>query len=164
MAELFVAWEGEEMMSITGLAPLLSLAFFLGSPATPAIKVHNWKPIQYPPMARMARIEGTVVISATLAKSEGGWAYRVEKYQVKTGHPMLAEPAIQNLKEQLFYRDDLKSLDGAKYEVTYEFKLDRECLEEEQCFKRTSIFRAGHVLVEADSPMVHINKQTIRSK
>jgi hypothetical protein len=141
-------------MSSTGFVIALWLAFFFSGPSTShPIKVHGWKPIQYPAMARMARVEGTVSISATLTKGQY-WEYRVGKYEVTSGHPMLRDAAVENLKIQWFYRDDQKSLEGAKYEATYEFRLDKDCLEEQQCFKRSSMFRAGRVLVETSPPQV----------
>jgi hypothetical protein len=152
-------------MSSKGLVVALWLAFFLSNPSStaPAIKVDAWKPIQYPHMARMARIEGTVSISATLTKGQY-WEYPVGKYEVTSGHPMLRDAAVENLKDQWFYRDDQQSLEGVRYEATYEFRLDKDCLEEQQCFKRASSFRSGHVLVEADVPMVHIYTTPIRRK
>jgi hypothetical protein len=148
-------------------ARVVAAVLYLGlvssaTPAGSAVKVDKWRPIDYPVIARLARIEGTVVIRATLKKGDSS-EYRVDKYKVKSGHPLLAEAAAQNLKQQSFYCG-CESLEEAEYEITYEFRLDKDCLEEQQCFKRSSTFRSGHVVVEADVPMVHAYTIPIRSK
>jgi protein TonB len=48
----------------------------------------------YPPLARQARIQGTVVLQATISK-EGN----VENLQLVSGHPMLAPAAIEAVKQ-----------------------------------------------------------------
>lgn len=129
---------------------------FAQGSTTQQVKVHAWKPMQYPVMARLARVEGVVTITATLRKGED-WEYRVGTYEVQDGPPMLREASVENLKQQWFTCDNCKTLKGAKYEIAYEFRLDKDCLEEQQCFKRSSVFRSGHVLVEADIPMSNVD-------
>ncbi|HEX6823956.1 MAG TPA: TonB family protein [Candidatus Sulfotelmatobacter sp.] len=51
-------------------------------------------PPQYPPLARQARIQGTVILQATISK-EGS----IENLQLISGHPMLAPAAIEAVKQ-----------------------------------------------------------------
>jgi periplasmic protein TonB len=63
----------------------------------------------YPPLARLARIQGTVVLQAIIGKDG-----TVENLRVVSGHPMLANAAIDAVKQWL-YRP--YSLNGAPVEV-----------------------------------------------
>jgi protein TonB len=51
-------------------------------------------PPTYPPLARQARIQGTVILQATISK-EGA----IENLQLISGHPMLAPAAIEAVKQ-----------------------------------------------------------------
>ena len=51
-------------------------------------------PPSYPPLARQARIQGTVVLQATISK-----AGSIENLQLISGHPMLAPAAIEAVKQ-----------------------------------------------------------------
>jgi len=51
-------------------------------------------PPAYPPLARQARIQGTVILQATISK-EGA----IENLQLISGHPMLAPAAIEAVKQ-----------------------------------------------------------------
>jgi len=55
--------------------------------------IHDVKP-QYPPQARQARIEGTVVLLAVIGKDGS-----VRDVQVKSGSPLLAQAAIEAVKQ-----------------------------------------------------------------
>jgi protein TonB len=64
---------------------------------------------QYPPMARSAHIEGTVVLRAVIAKDGS-----VQDLRVVSGHPMLASAALQAVR-QWQYRP--YKLDGQPVDV-----------------------------------------------
>jgi len=49
---------------------------------------------QYPPLARQARIQGSVVLRAIIGKSG-----RIENLQVVSGHPMLTAAALEAVKQ-----------------------------------------------------------------
>ena len=51
-------------------------------------------PPTYPPLARQARIQGTVVLQAQISKSGD-----IENLQLVSGHPMLAPAAIEAVKQ-----------------------------------------------------------------
>ena len=55
--------------------------------------IHEVRP-QYPPLARQARIQGTVVLQAVIDK-EG----KVQNLQVISGHPMLVSAAMEAVKQ-----------------------------------------------------------------
>ncbi len=55
--------------------------------------VHKVTP-EYPPMARQAHIQGTVVLSALIGKDGG-----IQNLQVVSGHPMLTSAAINAVKQ-----------------------------------------------------------------
>jgi protein TonB len=63
----------------------------------------------YPPIARAARIEGTVRLEATISK-----AGKIENLRVISGQPMLQQAALDAVKNWL-YRPYL--LDGQPVEV-----------------------------------------------
>jgi protein TonB len=48
----------------------------------------------YPPLARSARIQGSVVVSALISK-----AGTIENLQVLSGHPMLVASAIEAIRQ-----------------------------------------------------------------
>ena len=125
---------------------------FSGSSTRPAIHVRYWSPMDYPPMSRLARIEGTVSITPNLKQKEGSSDYQAETGKAE-GHPMLAEAAVANLKKWSFACDECKSPEDRTYHVTYEFRFDEECIET-QCFKQSSTFQSGRVLVEVSAPEV----------
>lgn len=70
--------------------------------------VHRVQP-EYPPLARAARIQGAVVLQAVIAKDG-----TVEKLRLLSGHPMLAQAAIDAVR-QWRYRPYL--LNGEPVEV-----------------------------------------------
>jgi len=49
---------------------------------------------QYPPLARQARIQGSVLLRALISKTG-----KIENLEVVSGHPMLTSPAIQAVKQ-----------------------------------------------------------------
>jgi protein TonB len=75
----------------------------------------------YPPLAKQARIQGTVVLEATL-----GTDGRVEHIQVVSGHPLLVEPAQQAVAQWLYEPSYLNGRPVAVLlHVTVEFILRR---------------------------------------
>jgi len=48
----------------------------------------------YPPLARQARIQGQVVLQATISKQGA-----IENLQLVSGHPMLTQAAIEAVKQ-----------------------------------------------------------------
>jgi len=55
--------------------------------------IHQVKPV-YPPLARQARIQGTVVLQALISKDG-----TIENLHLVSGHPMLAPSAIEAVKQ-----------------------------------------------------------------
>ncbi len=55
--------------------------------------IHKVQP-QYPPLARQARIQGTVVLQALIGKDGG-----IQNLHVVSGHPMLTNAALEAVKE-----------------------------------------------------------------
>jgi protein TonB len=49
---------------------------------------------QYPPLAKQARIQGSVVLHAVIGKDG-----KVQNLQLVSGHPMLTQSAIQAVKQ-----------------------------------------------------------------
>jgi protein TonB len=72
--------------------------------------VHQVKPA-YPPLARAARIQGQVVLSAIIGKDG-----RIQNLQLVSGHPMLAPAAIQAVQQWL-YRPYLLNGDPVEVET-----------------------------------------------
>ncbi len=131
---------------------------FSASPAGPEIVVRRWEPMGYPPMSRLARVQGTVSITGYLTQKQGSSDYHIETGKAE-GHPMLRDAAVVNIKKWLFACDGCKSPEDKAFHVTYEFRFDEGCIEP-QCFKRGSTFRSGKVLVEASAPEVVTTEST----
>jgi len=55
--------------------------------------IHRVQP-EYPPLARQARIQGTVVLRAVISR-EG----RIENLQVLSGHPLLVPAALAAVRQ-----------------------------------------------------------------
>ena len=77
--------------------------------------VHQVKP-QYPPLARQARIQGTVVLQAVIGKDG-----KVQNPQVVSGHPMLTQAAIEAVKQ---WRYKPYSLNGEPVEVDTQININ----------------------------------------
>lgn len=70
--------------------------------------VHEVKPA-YPPLARQARIQGTVMLQAVIGRDG-----RIENLQVISGHPMLSPAAIEAVRQ---WRYRPYTLNGEPVEV-----------------------------------------------
>src|ERR1700691_1390172 len=79
------------------------------------LKVRDVKPV-YPPLARQARIQGTVVLHAVISKDGS-----IEGLTLVSGHPMLAPAAIDAVK-QWKYKQYL--LNGEPVEVDTEVQVN----------------------------------------
>ncbi|SRR5579871_300486 len=79
------------------------------------LKVRDVKP-NYPPLARQARIQGTVVLHAVIGKDGG-----IQNLTLISGHPMLAPAAIEAVK-QWRYKPYL--LNGEPVEVDTEVQVN----------------------------------------
>ena len=77
--------------------------------------VHEVKPI-YPPLARQARIQGTVMLQAVIGKDG-----RIENLQMISGHPMLAPAAIEAVRQ---WRYRPYTLNGEPVEVETEITVN----------------------------------------
>jgi protein TonB len=73
----------------------------------------------YPPLARAARIQGTVVLQAVISKQGG-----IENLRVLAGHPMLVPAAIEAVR-QWRYRPYILNNDPVEVEtqITVNFAL-----------------------------------------
>jgi protein TonB len=86
----------------------------VGGPVQAAKLVRKVDPV-YPPMAREARIEGTVRLGIVVAKDG-----QVANIQVNSGHPLLIPAALDAVK-QWVYQPTL--LNGEPVEVRTEVEL-----------------------------------------
>ena len=80
-------------------APMPSVAVpkvRLSSGVTQGMLLRQVKP-QYPPLARQARMQGTVVLQALIGKDG-----TIENLRVVSGHPMLSQAAIDAVKQWLY--------------------------------------------------------------
>jgi len=98
-------------MAIRGL--LIALLLMTASPQTPLRLPIHVESLNYPPVARQARITGDVVLVAHIA-SDGSVSIPVRK----SGHPIFMQPAEDNLKKWKFQTGEDQEM-----EITYHFKL-----------------------------------------
>jgi TonB family protein len=93
---------------------LLALLFLTVSPQVQTrFPVHVESPI-YPPLAVAARIVGDVLLAARI-DSDGG----VTLSYVVSGHPLLVQAALDNLKKWKFQPGESQEM-----EITYHFKVN----------------------------------------
>ena len=80
--------------------------------------IHKILPM-YPPLARSARIQGTVVLQAVISKQGA-----IENLRVLTGHPMLVPAAIEAVR-QWRYRPYILNSEPVEVEtqITVNFSL-----------------------------------------
>jgi len=55
------------------------------------------RPPEYPPLARQARVQGSVQLTATIGRDG-----RVQQVQVMSGHPLLVPAAIEAVKQWVY--------------------------------------------------------------
>jgi hypothetical protein len=70
----------------------------------------------YPPLARAAKVQGTVILTVLV---EGG---KVQATKLVSGHPMLSQAAQSNLETW-----KLVSMPARTFSVTYLYKLNDRC-------------------------------------
>jgi TonB family protein len=100
---------------LCALLCFLVVCLSLGAQATEPELVSANMPT-YPPLARQARIEGTVKVSFTLP-ANGGEPANVE---VLSGHPVLKGAAVENVKTWHFRNPYAVE---RKYETTFRYRL-----------------------------------------
>jgi TonB family protein len=112
MAEANAEWRC--FMPARGL--LISLLLLTAIPqAQPRVPVHV-ESFAYPPVARMARIAGDIVVLASI-DSEG----KVSVPVLPSGHPLLMRAAEENIRTWRFQNGLV-----TKLRVTYHFKIEGE--------------------------------------
>lgn len=85
------------------------------------ISVEALEGLNYPPIARLGRVSGRVVVRVTL--DERG---KVLSASALSGHNVLAQAAIANAKEWRFHPSPDKTA-----EIVYEFRIIDECVQDE---------------------------------
>lgn len=98
-------------------ALLVALLFLTVPPQTPPRLPVHVESLQYPQVARMARIQGDIVVVALIAAD----GHVIGVPNAPTGHPLLAKAAEENIKTWRFQS-------GAEGEarVTYRFEIDEK--------------------------------------
>jgi TonB family protein len=91
--------------------------------AVQAGKIREKVSPQYPPLAKQSRIEGVVVLDATIDK--GG---RIATLTVKSGHPLLVPAAMEAVKQWIF---EPTLLDGKPVEVVTQIKVAFNLLQDD---------------------------------
>jgi protein TonB len=92
----------------------------LGGQVTAPVKIVDVRPV-YPPMARQARVEGTVLIDASI--DEDG---KVKAARVSRSVPLLDQAALSAVRQWIFTPARLNGQPvGVSITVTVEFRLER---------------------------------------
>jgi TonB family protein len=86
------------------------------------ITVEKYVAPTYPPIARAARVAGEVTIRLRVAASG-----EVLSAEIVSGHPMLRESALENIKQWRFHC--FPCWDDFTHEITYRYTQDRNYLE-----------------------------------
>jgi TonB family protein len=82
------------------------------------ISVQKFEPPKYPPIARQARISGEVKLALDIG-ADG----RVTDVKVLSGHPMLQQAAVENVKLWKFHCDDCGIGLAFHHEIKYAFSV-----------------------------------------
>jgi len=89
-----------------------------GSDDASAPKLEHVVPPEYPPLAKMARIQGDVVLEVTI--DEDG---KVTNLEVESGHPLLAKAALDAVRQ---WKCAKPAVVPMHFEVTVHFELPKE--------------------------------------
>ena len=132
------------MLSLLLLLSLLTVA----GPSSPAATVKHGESLSYPAMARMARVQGEVVLNVRL--SERG---EVVSTKVERGHPMLIQAADDNVRHWTF---EGPVVDGDTVTIIYEFRLEGVDTSGEHAYatKTSFDFPPNRVTVTSSMPEV----------
>ena len=103
-----------------GILALLLAALSPSAPCqlagpSPSVEIRELAALMYPPLARQARISGTVEIAVVIAPDG-----TVISANVLTGHPMLKEAALENLRHSQFACRGCSS-NNLEFSVFYDF-------------------------------------------
>ena len=132
-------------MIVRGL--LLALLLFTASPQEQQRFPVHVESLEYPLVARNARITGDVVIVAEI--DAGG---HVSIPSAPTGHPLLSKAAEENVKTWRF-----QSGRESEMRITYHFKLDDNVKPTNYYQTRTAVDLPDSVTVVAPFPQVETN-------
>jgi TonB family protein len=107
----------------------------------------------YPPLARVARVTGTVELALRIRRDGS-----VESADVVSGHPLLKEAALDSAKRSEFQCHDCDGVATYTLIYTFEFTNTEHCCEPEKAagMEQTSVSQAGivqsqnHVTILAD--------------
>ncbi|HMD97233.1 MAG TPA: M56 family metallopeptidase [Terriglobia bacterium] len=90
----------------------------VGGDDAPAPKLEHAVPPEYPPLAKMARIQGDVVLEVTI--DEDG---TVTNLEVEDGHPLLVKAAMDAVRQWKYSKPAVAPM---HFEVTVHFELPKE--------------------------------------
>jgi TonB family protein len=99
---------------------LFLLMWLTGSAQTPALRWLDFHSPEYPQMARVANIDGSVTVEFTI---QPGKTLTVQK---SAGHPILVQAAVESLKLSRLACDNCQQ-EAANFSVLFVFKVEGEC-------------------------------------
>jgi len=98
----------------------------------------------YPPLARQARIEGTVVLSALIGKDG-----HVQDLKVVRGHPLLVQAALDAVKDWVYKPTTINGEPmEVKTEVSLKFALPQEEVQQPTRIQVGSVMEAANLLTQ----------------
>jgi protein TonB len=100
---------GGVLASANSAAPRIEVKKLRVSAGVQASKLISQPKPMYPPIAKQARVQGTVVLAATISKSG-----TIDNLRVVSGHPMLTQSALQAVRQ---WRYQPTYLNGEPVEV-----------------------------------------------
>jgi protein TonB len=100
---------GGVLASANSAAPRIEVRKLRVSAGVQASKLISQPKPMYPPIAKQARVQGTVVLAATISKSG-----TIDNLRVVSGHPMLTQSALQAVRQ---WRYQPTYLNGEPVEV-----------------------------------------------
>jgi len=130
-------------LDLNKLLTLGALSCFMFAATTHSPAPKHVVSMEYPPLARMARLQGTIFLTATVLHDGA-----VSTIRAEPGPEPLITPAKENLSKWRF-ENCSSSISECVAKVIFSFVLEGECAESPRCPTEVQVDLPDHVLVRS---------------
>jgi len=121
-----------------------------GADDVSAPKLEHAVPPEYPPLAKMARIEGDVILNATI--DEDG---KVTNLEVASGHPLLLKAALDAVRQWKYEKPAIAPL---HFDVTVHFELPKQTESKSAEKEATKAYEPAAAVEPVTTAKEYVNK------